>query len=324
MNALQEDLEKKVMELRESVNAEVKVAVHDLKNGNSASVYGIDAGWAASIIKVPILVTASQDISKGRLSLDTKLEVNHKYTLEQRDFVSMQPEGSMMKVSDLLYYMIVHSDNEATNMVADKISVERINESMWNLGLENTMLGHLLCSNVHRYTSSFNTDGSNITCPDDMVKIMRHIYDRKYSKLTSEQRLLSNVIMSFTSPWLMNVGAFKDRKIKGKEGYIHDYQDGSDIHEVSIVDKETIVCIMLNKVHQKKSTVPKLASRSRFSFAIDNFLDYNGMLYSDILNYYFSYRSKSSPFRAFREIVEVIYRNKYYSNSNIFLNKHFR
>lgn len=253
--ALKKDLGRTIKELKREygVDADIKVGLYNILDKTKISIDGNQLGWAASIIKVPLMVSILEEIEKDKLSLDTQLEVDHRFTLESSDFISRLPEGSYVPVKELLYHMIVESDNEATNILADEIGIDIVNNSAWNLGLGNTMFGHLLCSKAPRYSSKFNPDGSNVTCPDDMVTIMRHIYDDSFSKLSPRIRELSDSFLSATHPMYLNQGKFeKGKRIKAKIGLISDPEDGSDIHEVGIIDDYLIVCIMLNKFDQNK------------------------------------------------------------------------
>ena len=108
--------------------------------------------------------------------------------------------------------------------------------------------GHLLCRGVLRHASGFNPDGSNITCPDDMVTVMRHIYDDAFSGLTLGERSLCRQVMEKIRASYLAAGPIDAGRIREKRGYIRDPETGDDIHAVGIVDARLIVCIMLNKV----------------------------------------------------------------------------
>jgi beta-lactamase class A len=193
--------------------------------------------------------------------------------------------------------MIVQSDNEATNILANYMGIEEVNNRIWNLGLNKTMLGHLLCPGAQRYTKDFNPDGSNITCTDDMVSAMRHIYDRKFSKLNTDSRLLSKIIMSNTHPYYMNNERFKHSKINSKVGMISDEENGDDIHEVGIIDNHLIVSIMMNKIGQNKIKELSKNLNKKKIFSLDRFVD-NLLLYD-------------SPYKE----------NYFYEKNNFFLTK---
>lgn len=253
--ALRKGLERTLESLKwvHNVDAKVKISIYDIKTGVNASVNGGNKGWAASIIKVPILVEVAKQICDGRIAVDEKLEVNHNFVLEEFDPVSMMAHGTKIGVVELMQYMVVNSDNTATNMLADRAGIENINQTMWDLGMKRSMLGHLLCPRVPRYTRWFNRDGSNITRPDDMTKLFRHIYDPKFSQLSKQVRELSDAILSLTHPIYLNTGKFAKAKVKAKIGVIRDPIDGADIHEVGIIDNHLIVSIMLNKIDQNST-----------------------------------------------------------------------
>lgn len=251
---LERSLERTIKNLKEEhdIDAEIKISVYDISDELSANINGDKPGWAASIIKLPVMTAVIEEIEKGKLSLDTRLRVNHKFTLEADDYVSKLPNRSLISVMKLMYYMIVESDNEATNMLANKIGINAVNKSAWNLGLDKTMLGHLIYPEAPRISNEFNPNGSNLTCTNDMITLLRHVYDEPFSKLSAEVRKLSDIYLTFTEPNLLSRGKFKNMTIKSKTGFISHPVYGEDIHETGIIDNHLIVSVMLNKVNQNK------------------------------------------------------------------------
>lgn len=153
--------------------------------------------------------------------------------------------------------------------------------------------------NVPRYTSEFNPDGSNITCTDDMIDSMRHIYDEKFTKLSSKERVLSNILMSYTSPYFLNQGKFKKKNIKSKVGFISDFEDGDDVHEVGIIDDRLMLCIMMNKIGQGKK---KKSPREEISPNLDLW----DMDFLDLSNYLGEDNAVHSISNAYKDILQVV------------------
>jgi beta-lactamase class A len=251
---LKENLEYLISRMQEikEIDAEIKISVYDLESGVSANVGGDSPGWAASTIKLPIMVDAIRQIGLGTLSLNSKIRTDHGLILEPYDFYSKVEDGTMASLSSLLYYMMVQSDNTATNMIARRLGIPNINRTMKNLGMKRSMLGHLLCRGAKRYRSYFNRDGSNITTPNDMVRLMRQIYDSRLHGLSRFERNLARAIMAETSASYLNKGPFKDAEIHAKVGFIHDSSAGLDVHETGIINNHLIVSVMLNKIDQNK------------------------------------------------------------------------
>lgn len=250
--SLQEDLECTIDGIYEDgLDAQIKVSVYDLFTGASANVREKEKGWAASTIKVPVLVAVCQEIEKNHLSFKTTLPVNHKFTLEKGDKISQEQEGARVSVAELLYHMIKSSDNEATNMLVDKIGIDTLNKSMWGLGMDYSMLGHLLCPNVPRYSSKMNPDGSNITSTKDMAKLFRHIYDDRFNALSEKVKYYSDYFLSYGPSQFLRHYPFRKSEIKAKVGIISDPVDGDDNHETGLIDGHIIVSIMFNKIHRE-------------------------------------------------------------------------
>jgi hypothetical protein len=197
------------------------------------------------------MIATLEEIRKGNLSLESTLRTNHLFCLEKFDPVSRMLYKEPITVDALLNYMIRHSDNEATNILADHIGISGINAYALYLGLKKTMLGHLLCKTNTRYTSDFNPDGSNITTPNDMVKIFRQIYDKDSSDLDLEVQKEADRILSKTNATYLTSPSFRKSNVKAKIGQIFSEKDGADLHEVGIIDDRLIVCLMANKIKRE-------------------------------------------------------------------------
>jgi len=273
---LKQKIIRRIFDAKEGgLEAEVKVALHDIPTGNNLSINGNSIGWAASIIKVPIMISILNAIEEGKINFETKLRATREFQLEPFDYTSRLPEGTSVSVSDLLYHMIVESDNEATNILANRIGIESINRNMRSMGMKRTMLGHLLCPNVPRYRSRINPDGSNITCANDMGKLFRQIYDPKNSKLSYFVRTYADKVMRHTRAAYIK-DELDDSIVKAKIGLISDPLDGSDNHEVGIIDDRLIVCLMANKIRPFKNIQTK-----KYENPLDHLSENNYLTFKD-------------------------------------------
>ncbi len=250
--ALKKELQDTIYNIEnDGLEADIKVSVYDIESRVGANVNGNYEGWAASIIKVPIMMATLQEIEGGNLSLESKLTIDHSLMLEPYDHVSTMPNGSEIEVYDLMRHMISASDNEATNLLGQNIGVERLNKYFKKFGMKRTMLGHLLCPGVERYSNKFNPDGSNLTCSNDMTRVLRKVYDDRDKTFSAYVKDQADHFMTKTSPSFLGYGPFDRRDIKAKIGIIHCPEDGADEHEVGIIDDSLVVSIMMNKINQK-------------------------------------------------------------------------
>jgi len=249
---LTRDLESTIENLQTiGADAEIKISIYDLADKTSASVNGNQSGWAASTIKLPIMIAALKQIEEEKLSFQSRIVKQSRFVLEQYDRITRIPDGTLVPLPELLYTMMVLSDNTATNMIANRIGIRNINYMMRQLGMHGSMLGHLLCRDTPRYRSETNQSGSNITCTDDMVKLIMSIYDPSKKTLSPQVKEWADIIMNFTHASFLNHRPYCLARIKAKCGFISDMQDGSDMHETGIINDHLIVSIMLNKIGQE-------------------------------------------------------------------------
>lgn len=93
---------------------------------------------SASTIKVPILLTALEQVRLGRLTLEQPVPVPKSEILEDTEVFERGIEA--YSLWELLYWMIVESDNTATNVILDLLGYEAVNEySRAVLGLKDTL-----------------------------------------------------------------------------------------------------------------------------------------------------------------------------------------
>lgn len=112
-------------------------AAHE--EAGSFSVNGSARRVSASMIKLAVLACALDDASAGDLSLDEQLAVSDSDLVGGSGVVQSLGAGSYA-VRDLIGYMISDSDNVATNVLIDRLGVERVNASVERRGLEGTVL----------------------------------------------------------------------------------------------------------------------------------------------------------------------------------------
>jgi beta-lactamase class A len=230
--------------------AEISVSFYDL-NGtlDPFDIRGNLPGWSASTIKVPVMIAVCNEVSAGKIDYKNKLVIDHKYPLEPDDTVTLMPKGSRISVGKLLYYMITESDNEATNMLADLVGLEAVNEAARQLGAERTMLAHLLAPKVPRLRADWNPDGSNLTTANDMTSMLTAIYEG-YAASKEHCDVMQHLLLSSHQTFL-GLRLPKNTVVSNKVGFISDSYDGDDVHDVGVINDDYVLSVMCFKVGQK-------------------------------------------------------------------------
>lgn len=91
---------------------------------------------SASMIKVPIMMCVFDLIEKGELSLQTEIVVEEKQILA--DSLVFEYGQRKATIYELVVWMIVNSDNTATNVLISFIGIDRLNRYFEEVGLLQT------------------------------------------------------------------------------------------------------------------------------------------------------------------------------------------
>ncbi|MFU0827129.1 MAG: Beta-lactamase class A [Lachnoclostridium sp.] len=148
---------------KEIQNARAKTAllVENLTTGEGLVSYCADIPVvSASMIKVPVMITALEEIQAGSLSKHMLIPVDSSLILEDTEVFEYGEKSYTL--DELLVWMIINSDNTATNCLINLLSMERINRTCKRLGLKNTRLERLMLdfnaikNGYNNYTSAFD------------------------------------------------------------------------------------------------------------------------------------------------------------------------
>ena len=118
-----------------------KSALHavDLTTGEVvASLRAETRVVSASTIKVALLFCALEDVMAGKLALDAHISIAPEDFREDTRVFEPEYRQDGCSLWEMLYWMIVLSDNTATNAVISTLGYDHINAYCARLGLENT------------------------------------------------------------------------------------------------------------------------------------------------------------------------------------------
>ncbi|OLT10101.1 hypothetical protein BJF79_05105 [Actinomadura sp. CNU-125] len=116
------------------------LAVHDLGTGERAEV---DAGrvfTAASVIKLPIMMTLLSGTEAGTWSLDDRLPLAPSRRVGGAGVAAELADVPDLSVRDLLTLMIIVSDNMATNLLIDLLGMDAVTSWCARHGMPRTVL----------------------------------------------------------------------------------------------------------------------------------------------------------------------------------------
>ena len=95
---------------------------------------------AASVIKLPIMVTAFRDSLAGSLDLNEAIVVKPEEKMPSCGALTYLHDGLQVTLLDLITLMIIVSDNTAANMLIDRLTPAHVNRTMEALGIPGVAL----------------------------------------------------------------------------------------------------------------------------------------------------------------------------------------
>jgi beta-lactamase class A len=166
-------------------------SVINLDTGERLSARGDETFSTASLIKVPILVTLYDLVSKGELSLDDPLTVLKIDQVPGSGVLQYMHPGMSLSVRDAAVLMIVLSDNTATNLLLDRVIIRRVWDKMEKLGLPHTKVH----SKTFLRISSVAMDSSvkyglGVSTPNEMARLFELLAEGKAVNPAADSAML--------------------------------------------------------------------------------------------------------------------------------------
>ena len=202
---------------------------------------------AASVIKLCILWQLYKEADDGNLSLDEEISLKDSDKVGGCGILKEFRQGLSFTLREIGILMIVLSDNTATNLMIDRLGIEKISKTIEELGLENTIMERRMYDPV-----AWKLGLENYTNPKDMILILDHMLNS--DEISKEYRdemigILRRQQLNNKLPAMMP----SDVDFAHKTGELDDID-----HDVGILflDGKTIfIALMLKDVEDKNNAI---------------------------------------------------------------------
>lgn len=158
-------------ELVEAYEGAAGLHIVDLTSGQRFTVRDSLVFPQASAIKIPILLElfrraeSDPDILRRTVTMDNSVRTGGSGVLHH-----LTDGGSELSLEDYAIYMVVYSDNTATNVLIDALGMDAVNALSMSLGATETRLQRKM---IHPEESARGNE--NLSTPRDAARIMERI-----------------------------------------------------------------------------------------------------------------------------------------------------
>jgi beta-lactamase class A len=171
------DLQKKLDEMTASYHGKVALYAKNLTTGESVSLDPNQPVQTASVIKLPLMLQAFEQVKAGKLHLEDPLILTKDNQVQGSGVLQFMDPGLKLTLKDTITLMMILSDNTATNMVIDAVGLKPTNEMLARMGMKNTYFYKKVFKPT---TEPMPLDqkkfGLGKTTAEEMAKVLESIY----------------------------------------------------------------------------------------------------------------------------------------------------
>ncbi len=172
MTDLFRNLSEDLKPLYEGFSGEVSAAFGRFDGADTYAYRADEPLPAASLIKLPVMLTVLERVAQGELRLDERLELASDAQVGGSGVLQHLRPGLTPTLHDLLTLMIIVSDNTATNMLIGRVGVEAVNLWCRQSGFYGTRLvGKLQLPEAERNEAQRRGE-RNLTCAADTLGLL--------------------------------------------------------------------------------------------------------------------------------------------------------
>jgi len=178
---LWEKLEATIGEIDRSLDGVLGIAIKDLTTDQTFFLRADEVFPQASTIKVAVLAELYHQSQLGGQGHSEEAKLTDGYTVQTSDVVpdsdimqGLTPGVTRLTNRDLATMMVAVSDNSATNVLMDRLGMDRINALMDSLGLAHTRLRRKMMD-----LQAAREGRENVSTPREMMSLLESLYRGK-------------------------------------------------------------------------------------------------------------------------------------------------
>lgn len=200
-----EKLRKDLLNLISSFRGRVGFSARVLESGDFLEIHGKDRYPMQSTYKFPIALYVLHEVDQGKWKMDQKIKIRPEEILKNLygKVKEILPNGGEMKVSDLISYMIMESDNTACDILIDRMGgCKTINEWVHSWGIQ----GIQIKTNERIQQSDNKNQYQNWANPGAFISLLKILSEGKLLSKVNSEFLLNLMAKTMTGPKRIRAG----------------------------------------------------------------------------------------------------------------------
>lgn len=165
----------KIKEYLATQQGHVGVVYKNLVTGEGFSIEGDRVFPSASTIKLVIMATLLEEVKEGKRALTDTLTLTEEMVCGGDGVLKELKPGHTFTLEEILTFMIIVSDNMATNIFINMLGMDAINAEAKKLGLKEASLGRRMMDSAAKKAGH-----DNYICAVDMARVLELIYKEEY------------------------------------------------------------------------------------------------------------------------------------------------
>jgi beta-lactamase class A len=233
---LWQKLEAALRDMDAQLDGVMGVAIEDLTTGNHIFLHADQVFAQASSIKIAVLVELYRQAQQGKLKLTDLYTVQASDLVPDSDIMGgLTPGVTRVTLRDLATMMVAVSDNSATNVLIDRVGMDKVIAMLDSLNLPHTRLRRKMMD-----LEAAKQGRENISTPREMMTLLEDIYQGKVlnKEMTAD---FFKLLSTNKSSWIPR-DLPADVKIANKPGALEGVRNDSGI--VFVEGRPYVICVM--------------------------------------------------------------------------------
>lgn len=207
----------KIQEITQAAQGHVGMAMISLEDGDTITLNGQGRFPMQSVFKLPLAVAVLDQVDKGKFSLDQLIHIRKEELLPETwsPIRDKFPEGTDMKLSDILAYTVSLSDNNGCDLLFRLVGgTDYVDQYIHGLGIDSIAIK----ATEEQMANAWEVQYTNWASPVAIIQLLQGIHTGKYLSKSSNDFLLRIMKETTTGPKRMRGLLPKETVVAHKTG----------------------------------------------------------------------------------------------------------